>query len=308
MHFETFTHGSHLFNYTNHPMVLPNSAVTSMRESLQTWQKVFPYERSYVQTTYNVPSIIVRFDGSLDDDGVFHAYEIQDGSGWVGYAGIVNPDLKVIRQVLVQQKWPPFKLLLTPSLEHDDTLWLERISLDEALGSEVLLQLRYYFSRGLLTRDDALNLTARSMIPFRAHNNKLYGIEMGWWKEVRWDAATKADALSWEKPFVLKPAKSWGSRSVMFWNPDERGGRSTQTQITRTLEKFGAMYLQEFIPPMKVAIGGHALNVIFRAFFAYDPTSKSWVPWGGVWSGRPYPNLRIHGASDTISGPLVLES
>lgn len=65
------------------------------------------------------------------------------------------------------------------------------------------------------------------------------------------------------------------------------------------------MYLQPFVPPMPMDINGAPFNAIYRPYFAYSGRKNGWIPLHGVWTARPAPNIRIHGAADAISGPLM---
>ena len=274
---------------------------------LERWGHLFPREGTFVQTKYDVPALMARFDGILEPDGSFFSYEIQDGTGWLGYAGLVNARLKEMRDHFVSEKWPPFKLLMADGDEHDDVLWIERVSFDEALrNADILLQIRN--SLWSLDADDAAALISRSIIPVYFHNNKSYGEQFGWWKRVDWDREGVRGELPWDTAFVLKPIWGWTTKGVMLWTPGSRRGSSTRTQILKTFEAFGSMYLQPYRAPMHMEIDGRLYNIMLRPFFAYDPTAKKWSPWGGVWTGRPHPAFRLHGASDAITGPLYIES
>lgn len=302
----TFQNGTHSFTYVDHPIYLPSNTITAMLETLSVWQSVFTREPTYAQTQYGVPSLLVRFDGVLAQDGSFLSYEIQDGCGWAGYAGVVNEPFRHSRDHFAHDIWPPFRLLQDFAAERDDGLWLKNIGIDDALRSDELILFRYWAKAAALTKEDLWRLTTRSISPCWTHNDKSYGVPLGWWKYIRWDTSNNGAALPWDSQFVLKPLQEWGSKDIMHWIPNERRGRSTRTQIQEVLEKHKVMYLQPFIAPMSVMLDV-PYNTILRPFFAYDVRKKTWVPLGGVWTGRPAPNLRIHGTSDAVSGPLLLE-
>jgi hypothetical protein len=244
----------------------------------------------------------VRFDGVLDPAGHFRVYEIQGGCGWIGYAGIANPAFKEARDAMMRDKWPPLKLLMPPAEHMDDELWLERIDFDEAMRTTEPLMIRRWLFQNL---DAArrMALIGRSVKPMFDQNSKAYGLEFGWWKRI---SCEDAHALPWDVPFVLKPGKGMGSSDVMIWLPHERRGRATRTQILDTLHRKRYMYIQEFIPPMELDIEGARWNMMLRPFFGYDPVGKEWRCLHGVWVARPAPNLRLHGAHDAISGPLIV--
>ncbi len=306
MHTSTFHNGEHSFTYVDHPMYLPAKTAAAMCTILSQWQSVFNREATYAQTQFGVPSLLVRYDGVLAPDGSFLSYEIQDGSGWAGYAGLANESFKTARDYFVKNIWPPFRLLQDLETPRDYGLWVENIGIDEALATNELLLFRYWSKADTLSREQLWNFTMRSISPCWTHNDKSYGVPLGWWKYVRFDTSNNGEKLPWDTAFVIKPLQEWGSKDIMYWIPNERRGRSTRTQILGILEKHRVMYLQPFIAPMTTVLDV-PYNTILRPFFAYDIYKKTWVPLGGVWTGRPAPNLRIHGASDAVSGPLLLE-
>ncbi len=304
MRTEEISVGDERFVYTNQEVALPKTAVEQLLLTLEKWSASQPYEPTFVMREYGIPSLIVRFDGVLDANGKFRAYEIQGGCGWIGYAGYANPAFREIRDMLAREKWPPFKLLMPPVETSDDELWLERITLEEALRTTGPLMIRNWLFYGM-TASERSSLLQRAVKPIFDQNDKDYGVEFGWWKRIVWNAED-TELLPWEEAFVLKPVRGYGSADVMIWKPQDRKGRATRTQILEALKRKEMMYLQEFIPPHTMEINGRAYNMMLRPFFGYDPIEKKWVPMHGVWAARPHPNLRLHGASDTISGPLMI--
>lgn len=286
-------------------MTIPRSTVEGMIEMLSAWVRAFPHEETYAAREYGVPSIFARMDGIIDEKGSFYPYEIQEGCGWVGYTGIINQRFREMRDELAAKVWPRFPLLIPSARNHDDELWLSKISLEEAQKSDGPLMVRLSILHGV-DPDIRLPIIARSMKPYVLHGDKRYGITLGLWRSVD-DPAESGVELPWDSSFVLKPLRAHGSRDVMVWNHEAREGRATRTQITRTLAERKRMILQPFVPPTRIEIEGNHYNAILRPFFGYHPRERRWVPMHGVWTARPAPALRIHGASDAISGPLMLE-
>ena len=68
--------------------------------------------------------------------------------------------------------------------------------------------------------------------------------------------------------------------------------------------KNGAMFCQQLYPPMETSFKKFPW-MIFRIFYGYDPGKRQWKCLGGNWNARH--NLRIHGASDALFGPAVVE-
>ncbi len=304
MEVSTYQNGPFSFVYCDEPFTLAPHTVDSLRTHIERFLTAFPQEATYVQHTYGVPALTIRFDGVLDADGSFIPYEAQPAGAGIGYAAVANPAFKETRDHFLRNVWPPFKLVQNVKLELDDEMWLERITLDEAVRSTDLLQLRHPLDT--LNRETALNLIARSIKPVRFTISKSYGETLGWWRKISFDSESE-QTLPWSDGFALKPLWGWGSYDIMIAHPEGRpGGSATRSQILRTFEKQKEMYLQPFIAPMQKEIQGVVHNMILRPYFGYDTVRKTWVPWGGTWNARPAPTLRIHGAQDAIAGPLVL--
>ena len=303
--FSSITFRDQQFNYTDQELNLPKEVVKKLIGILDHWQHIFPYEPTLAMTTYGVPSFMVRFDGVIDEQGEFQIYEIQEGCGWVGYAGIVNARFCERRNHMRDSVWPTIKLLINRDNDHDDPLWLPKINLDDAFSSDEPLMFRWPVHRS--DRSVFNPLLRRSVKPIFTHQDKHYGIDLGLWNIIRWDNGMSEALLPWNSGFALKPFRGYGSRDVMIWKPGNRVGRATRTQILKTLERNQEMYLQKLIEPMHIDLGSMAYNLILRPFFAYDTIKKTWKSMHGVWTARPHPNLRIHGSSDTVSGPLLAE-
>ena len=107
--------------------------------------------------------------------------------------------------------------------------------------------------------------------------------------------------------FALKPVSGWGSQGVEVWTSLKAWYRSgtTRTRMTRVIEsiqeqkKTGEFLVQPFLPP---EIHENRFR-IWRVYAVWHPSGEYRVI-RGVWSERP--SLRVHGASDTIEGPIVL--
>lgn len=305
MEFHSVRHFDQHFIYTDHTLALSTDTTQHLLHILNKWQDIFPKEATLIQTRYGVPSLFVRFDFSLSPDGEIRIYEIQEGCAWVGFTGIANSAFREIRDQVVRDEWPGLKVLMSDEQhDKDDSLWLERSTVEEALENAAPLVVRNWLPR--VSHVVRTAIISKSVRPVVMHNNKRYGIHLGWWKSVLWHETEHGTQLPWNEAFVLKPVSGHGSTDIMIWKPDDRTGRATRTQIIRTLQKHGKMYIQLFIAPMRMEINGSPYNFIYRPYFMYSGVRKAWVPAHGVWTARPYPNIRIHGASDTISGPLML--
>ena len=121
-----------------------------------------------------------------------------------------------------------------------------------------------------------------------------------------WTFVNDPNQLSEDKSFVLKSLQNSKGRDMVFYDIDKRPGHSRFKNVKKSFEKQveekGGMYLQKLIPPMESGVASHPF-MIYRFFLGYDFSKKQWVSLGGSWFARN--NLKIHGASDSLSGPLV---
>jgi hypothetical protein len=103
---------------------------------------------------------------------------------------------------------------------------------------------------------------------------------------------------------VLKPLQGSKLRDLEIWDPEHRPGSSVRAKVEQTLRSSGAMFCQQLFPPMETGITQFPW-MIYRMFFGFDCGMGRWVALGGNWNARA--NLRIHGASDAVFGPAVVE-
>ncbi|TAN57704.1 hypothetical protein EPN15_03255 [Patescibacteria group bacterium] len=148
-------------------------------------------------------------------------------------------------------------------------------------------------------RSDKFHFEDSSLVPIRDDGNKQYLVDL------KMAQIAVAKNLDWEVPFVIKPLQGARCREVEVFLPSkmrkECNGFSTQTRVLKTLARSDEPFIvQSFIPPKKEIINGESGWVMWRIFFGWIDGYYQCV--GGLWFWRP--NLKIHGASDSICGPL----
>lgn len=270
---------------------------------LKKWADAFPKEDSWVQNSYGVPSLMVRLDCVRNPDGNLEIFEVEERPAGIGFAIELNPSFK-IRFDELRKKWPKIYTVISSRREgHDDTLWAEQISPEKARENGRLLIIR-----AEPEETDFHPLAKKSVSTLLMKGDKSYGLKMGLWESVKND---DFENFPWKKGFCLKPIKNSKCRDIEIWHPIYRkkkyngvtiGGLSTRNQIQRTLEKNQKMYLQPFIMPMNSSFFEGYL-MAFRVYFGYNPDKGIYDFIGGLWNARK--NVRIHGASDTITGPVI---
>lgn len=273
--------------------------IKQARLFLRKWMNYFPEEPTWVQSNYGVPSIIVRLDCVVEDDTLY-VYEIEERPAGIGIAFCLNDEFRS-RLSYLQEIWPPLKSLVSSNRkESDDFLWIPMISKEEAEKRDCLLLIR-----AEPFEEDFHIFQKRSVSTLISKGDKAYGERIKLWKIV---SNYDFDDLPWLTGFCLKPKKGSKCRGVHIWNPqlkNKRVGVSTRSQILKALIIHEEMYLQKYIPPMIEMHNGNKLLKAYRVYFGYDPILGRYECLGGIWIARP--NLRIHGASDAVMGPLKIE-
>ncbi len=245
----------------------------------------FPKENSLVQKEFGVPSLIVRFDCTVSDRGIY-VYEFEDRPRGVGIACCYVPGFHE-RLSELSSMWPTFGYLDSGARKAgDDCLWLEAYNATK--------------HQGVLVRGEPHEfpeLEPMSISTTRFEGNKEYGIDMGWWRK----GSSEAD-IDWGQDFVIKPLVGCMSRGILVWTPTlgRAPGTSTKTKITNAIRNmFDGFYIQPFHPPMDFG-GGY--RGIFRLFLGFSPLAQGYKYLGGLWMSRPNGQLIIHGTSESMTG------
>ncbi len=175
--------------------------------------------------------------------------------------------------------------------------WIESINDISSLPS--LLWIR---GRGEELSSEILQ---RALSPVTSHPDKTYLLDMGLAETIE-----DVDNLPWKEGFVVKPLYGTECHNVLLWEPEEKkretSGIHTRTKIQKILNgKEERFVVQPFIFPQEEERKGKEGWIIWRIFFAYDPSGQ-WRFIGGFWNWRPC--LKIHGASDAKVGGLISKS
>ncbi len=266
---------------------------------LRAWQQVFSKEGTFAQTEFNTPSLLVRVDCAPSNSGL-GIYEVEERPAGVGIAAAVNAGFAT-RLAVWRLTVPEFKVVVSPRRGEpgtDDYLWCP-VAETDYLGLVLV--------RSEPDETEFHHLASRSISSIRTKGDKSYGVPLGWWREAR-----SFERLPWQEGFCLKPCQGSKCRGVHVFPPKTSrpggkagSGASTKSQVERALEVAGRMYLQPYQPPLRRELEGLEYRVIWRLFFGFEPAKKSWIPLGGIWTGRAS-SFRIHGSSDSLSGPLVV--
>lgn len=270
-------------------------------EAINRWAQIFPKEETYVQRQFSIPSLIIRLDCSVQD-GNLGIYEIEERPSGIGLTRILNPDFQQ-RLDLIRTTWPVIKSVVSDDPRRkatDDHLWIDKL---EPENTEDLVLVRaepeetdYHF------------LEPRSVSSLKKKGDKSYGEGLGLWRRV-----TKPDEIDFESGCVIKPLQGSKTRDVFIYVPGPGSkrppGASSRGRIEQAVNdaaESGGVFCQSYFPPMESGISDEFKWMIYRVFFGYNTNTANWECLGGSWNARY--NLKIHGAGDSLSGPVVVKT
>lgn len=288
--------GDWTVNVSMEKIFLPKEIERQCEIVIKNWVDHFPKEKTWVQNELGIPTLIARIDFCITDNGEVGIYEIEDEPAGIGISREINPQFLRIHQSLLRT-WPDFEVIISPNWKgNDDKLW--RSVIEHSLWRPpALVWIKAHPSEKMFH-----HLEEYSVTTLKLKGVKSYGVGMGLWFEVPSD---EYELLPWNEGFVLKPLQGCRSQKIEIWNPNREkiSGQSTRSQIKKTLGNQKRMYLQKLMIPGRIKnIPGYVLH---RCYFGFDMVSRKWTGMGGVWVARE--NLRIHGASDSVIGPIELE-
>lgn len=289
--FSTFQLQGWRVNHTDQTKVFPASAAEQAILALAEWSKYFPAENTWIRSVKDVPSLVVRFD-CIVEDGKLVIYEIEERPAGIGLSGMISPDF-ASQFTRIAHTWDPFRVVVSPLRKAtDDGMWQKFLPWNSEEQKLVLV-------RAEPEEDEFHGLETLSVSSLKAKGDKGYGEGMGLWKRVN-----SVDELSFDDSFVLKPLQGSKLRDLEIWDPQRRPGSSIRAKVEAALAKNGTMFCQQLHAPMQ---SGHDQFpwMIFRIFAGYNFSTGGWEILGGNWNARN--NLRIHGASDALFGPAVVE-
>ncbi len=298
--------------------VLEESQISSLEEFIERWALIETEIRRRKDAIYSaaverldIPTILCRIDmaplSGTEKKVEEKIYEIESQPAGMG----ITTKLGSL-DFIVKEMWSSLGQIginvpsSQRSLKEEDRIfahamgwkWIESINDISSLPS--LLWIR---GRGEELSSEILQ---RALSPITSHPDKTYLLGIGLAETIE-----DVDNLPWKEGFVVKPLYGTECHNVLLWEPEEKkretSGIHTRTKIQKILngkeEKF---IVQPFIFPQQEKIEEETGWTIWRLFFAYDVSGKSWKFMGGLWNWRPC--LKIHGASDAKIGGLISKS
>lgn len=153
----------------------------------------------------------------------------------------------------------------------------------------------FFWIRTKIDDHRATILEEKSLVPIRLDGYKGYLLKLNLASLVK-----EPSGLPWEKGFAIKPLQGSKMEGVELWLPQENPGISTKARILKRLEEKVPYLWQPFIFPEEEKQEEKKGWTIWRLYFGWENEKYTFI--GGLWNWRP--NLRIHGASDAIFGPI----
>lgn len=279
-------------------IVLPETIQNQAVEMVNRWVKIFPKEDTWIQANFGIPSLVVRIDG-IDRGGDLAIYEIEDRPAGIGHTLLLNRQFRE-KLAEIKQTWPDFDVVVSPLRDRaDDELWNCVVDFELARGSQRLI-----FVRAEPGEEQFRIFQSRSISTIATEGDKSYGVTLGLWNFI-----DSPNQFPTHRSFVLKPLQSSKARNMAFYDVRSHAGPGNMKMknvikvFKSQIEAKGGMYIQELIPPMESGIKTHPF-MIYRFFLGFDFSTGRWVSLGGSYFLRN--NIKIHGHSDALSGPLVI--
>lgn len=288
-----------------------------------TYKPQYPY---YFQKTTGFPSPIVRIDfspmGKVSQIGDC-LYEIEARPAGIGIAvGLFGlTELKSYIAYLKKTLDTKIGAKVFPSIKGMRENTKDRRIDTEMFASNVDL---LYFDIDAIPPDDMIiwarggvedeqmidsqiirKIESQSLTPVRDHGNKSYLIEMGLCERI-----SSIDELDFDQPFCIKPEKGSKGQGIGIWIPgaNKKGsgiiGTSTRTAIEKMISSGNSYLKQRYIPAYQFEYKNMKYHLIYRVFAVLNLSTNRYELIPSLYTARP--NVKVHGASDSIIGIIRL--
>lgn len=312
--------GDYDIRHVNHVLEMPSWAIEHMLRLLREWPEHFPITQpTWVSQQLGVPTILMRFDCVLDAERQrVNVFELEERPEGMGLSTLVHDRLPTqhgfierIRELLRewQTKLGPIIFLESPHRKRlsDDAYFAHYFGLEYARGTPQPNGVLYYV-RADRHDEPFYQYAPRSLSTIKDEGAKAYGIGLGLWDRCPDDLHD----LPWDTGFALKQPQCSRFDGTYLYHKDHRrhGVAATESRARNELIRDGYYrrftFCQEWIEPEIPTFMPAELKwkLMRRFFFGFSPVKQAWIPLGGCWLARNK-NVRMHGASDALFGPLT---
>lgn len=287
-------------------LVLSRHMATRLAEELIVpWEKHFPREDTWVQKELGKPSLLVRLDMVKRPDGSYGFYEVEERPMGIGIASLISHEFQTrARDMFIAWRgfYRPIAFVVSESRcgKCDDLVLKETLGLTVITGMPKRNGNTLYFVRAEPDEVEFHALSEHSVSTISTEGDKSYGVPLGLWKPI----PQNHDALPWTDGFALKPRQGSKMKHVYLWHPSRVKGIESKNKIKRVIDEGKVAYYQEWLPPERYSLFQEDHFLVRRVYWGWDPRSTRWQCLGGLWNSRP--NHRIHGATDSVFGEIVL--
>ena len=307
------------------PIEIPRAHIPQLLSSIERatkgWQESAVKEPTLVWREFNLPSLVVRVDYTVNNESEVKIYELEERPAALGMACQYVPNFAFALQDL---EWPSRTVVVTRRPQIEDSLWTTVIRPEEYEQSE--LNGFYNIARiePFELNETLYNkIAVKSISTIRTKGWKGYGSGWLWdtFQPSSFDQLANicnvvANKQKW--PGLVIKADGSKARNVRIWLTSK-----TVKQVREHLRSVGGIgiwsaseifaayqqwkkeglqvYLQQFYWPIPVRINKLPYYAIWRVYFGFDIQEKNWVCLGGFLNARP--SLLIHGATDAIFIP-----
>jgi hypothetical protein len=278
---------------------------------LSDWAKVYPKDpETLVQKNFAVPSVIVRFDYVVSDQGV-HVYEIEDRPALIPIGSIINPQfgekIRICIDKIRKNLGRPVSVVVSPSrFENSDDLLHHLLptpifdgvysKIEDVPHDHVLIV------RSERDEEEYYQFEDRSLSTVSEEGWKGYGVLLGLWKKIY------QPDVDFDSSFVVKPNYGCRSDNVHLFHPNRKSkgkhGFSTRGAVTKAIEEAKVHYIQEYFEPEHHDFLPEDFYLIRRVYFGFDVEINQYECIGGVYMARTC--AKVHGASDTVTGSILV--
>lgn len=296
------------FDFHTDSVCMTEREMDQLLKLILQWEQVFVREPNGVAQKFGKPSLLVRIDYALQDDGTVGVYEVEERPCGIGMGVLCHPYFKEHFTALFRQ-WQEIcgsiELIVSPERIHssDDHEWADELGIKVRYTPEI--DGAYYWVRADPPDTIFHELVPRALTTIITEGDKRYGVPLNLWGNIPDDISS----LPWEEGFALKPLQGSRMQNLYLWNPKgkKEAGLVTRGKIAKVIEEGKVAFVQEWLEPERPTFLPERSFLLRRVFFGWNLMDTVWECLGGFYTVRNR-QYRLHGASDALFGMIVPSS